>query len=211
MPSASAPESAVPSPSLEPTPGPLASFDPFGTLSDWPTYTSEVYGTRIGYPAGWTVVPASRAWEFDTDADSTSLLSSSGADQFSATDGGIVVTVWTASVDGGMTVEEWVSEYCELVTRPCTELEARLDPALRETADQHQVGVIIEFADDVQAFMPSWIANVDPNTIWTTPAPAEGGDLIVIASGHPADTLNSRDLVDAFSLKLLCSPECDAP
>jgi hypothetical protein len=194
-------------PTPEPTPAPLPFF-PFNAAAyvSWETYTSEMYGTQIGHPGGWTVDPAARAWEFETDAadDLTDA-----ADQFVAPDGTIRLSVWTVSVEGGTTLQEWVKAYCELNTTPCADLDERVEPALREVYDQHRAGVIIEFLDDVQAFMPSWAYDADLDAIWTEPAPAGGGEIIVVASWRPAGDFNSRDLVDGFSLQL--SPDPDAP
>ena len=56
-----------------PTPTPLASPTVSPTASQpeseaWKTYTSSQYGFTIGHPTDWTVDPAERAWDLETDA-----------------------------------------------------------------------------------------------------------------------------------------------
>jgi hypothetical protein len=204
--------SEAPSDSIAPTPSPTPAPTPFDPMNpeayrDWSTYTSEIYGAVIGHPADWTVIPAARAWEVETDAANHV---SEAAEAFLSPSEDIRVSVWTVPVQEGTTLREWVEAYCELNTTPCEGLDERLEPALREVWDQHLAGALIEFEDDVQAFMPSWAYDTDMATIWTDPAPADGGEITVVAGWRPAyASSHSRELVEGFSLQLC--PDCEAP
>lgn len=190
------------------TPSASASFDPWdpAAYTEWSTHTSEIYGLQIGHPGGWTVTPAVREWQMESDAAD---FLTEAADAFVAPDEEIRVSVWAVTVEAGTTLREWVADYCAVATQPCENLDERLDPALREVRDQHRAGVVIEFVNDVQAFMPSWAYDLDQEAIWTLPAPGDGGEIIIVAGWRPGALHGSRDLVDAFSLQL-CT-DCGAP
>jgi hypothetical protein len=201
-PTVSAEPSADPTPTPTPRPTPV---DNYGEYSSWTYSASEVYGIDIGHPVEWTVVPAARQWQFETDAAD---VLSEGADGFLSPDGHIRVTVWTVPVQGGTTLREWVEAYCSVNTTPCDALDGRLEPVFREVADRHLAGVVIEFQADVQAFMPAWAYDTDLDAIWTDPAPAEGSEITVIAGWRPADEFDSREVVDGFSLLLCPDSDC---
>jgi hypothetical protein len=203
-PSAAATPAADETATPTPAPTPFDAFD-LDAYGDWSNYASKIYGTHIGHPAGWTVSAATREWDFETDAANDL---SEGADDFRSPAGDIRVSVWTVPVEAGTTLREWVGAYCELNTTPCDDLDGRLEEVLREIRDQHLAGALIEFEADVQAFMPSWAYDTDLDAIWTDPAPAEGGEIIVIASWRSAAESNSRELVDGFSLQLCPDPDC---
>lgn len=194
-------------PTASPSATPFDADDP-NSYVDWTTYTSEIHDLRIGYPSDWEVEPAGREWDFDTDAPSTNALNS-GADLFAAPHGQLVITVWKVAVEEGTTLQDWVATYCDVNTTPCDGLDGRLEEAHREVRDQHLAGALIEFQNDVQAFMPSWAYDTDLDTIWTSAAPAGGGEIIAVAAWQPGNLYDSRALVDGFSLQL-CDA-CDAP
>jgi hypothetical protein len=201
-PSASADESATPNPA----PSPFDPFDP-AAYDTWEAFSSEIYDVRIGYPAGWSVIPATRAWDFDTDVQS---VAGAGVESFLSPAEDIRVSVWKVQVEEGTTLRDWVAAYCELNTTPCEDLDGRLEEARRGVLDQHLAGALIEFTDDVQAFMPTWAYDTDMDTIWTQPAPAGGGEIIIVASWRPPAQFNSRELVEGFSFQL-CVEDCEAP
>ena len=184
---ADATPSAVPTESAGPTATPIDS-------STWVAYRSDVYDTLVKHPAGWTIIPAERAWESFDDGASDFMLDV--ADGFSDPGGDILISVFVGRVEAGTTLEEWVEAHCAVNTAPCDDMTSRLQPIVQESSDQ---GVLIGFTDDTQAFIPDWAASSSPEAVWTDPAPANGGAIYVVIAWQPADKYNAQALVEEFS------------
>jgi hypothetical protein len=145
-----------PSPTLAPSPTPslAAAPSPIDTTG-WTTYASSQYGFKIGHPADWTEVPASRAWSFK--ADSNDWLSP-GMDAFFTPIGeGVRVSAWAVPLDPAFNqsstdVEAWIGEYCQKTgNAPCPGIHDRAVPLCLERRDCHP-GLLVPFESDVQAF-----------------------------------------------------------
>ncbi len=133
--------------------------------SEWPTYTSDRYGFRIGHPADWTERPALSTWTLAQANDFLTLAS----EGFKAPADTVLATAWSVPVEPGTTVESWLGTYCPLNTKPCTGLEDLTTPV---TVDGHP-GSLVRFADDTQAFVlvddrmyvaAVWEPDSDPRT-----------------------------------------------
>lgn len=191
-PNSSPPASVEQSPTLTPTPA----ATPIDT-SEWEQYTSSIYGSVISHPADWSVRPARRAWDFDADAASFVNI---GQDGFVAADNSIYIASWTVPVEAGTTLQTWVQTYCEVNTEPCDNLDDRIEPAFHE--HERHPGIFIGFLDDTQTFFTSWQRGETLDELWTEPAPAEGGEIYIVAAWRPPDQYNARALVEAFALTL---------
>ena len=186
-----------PSPTPSTTPAPSASPSaavgrPIDT-STWTTYTSGQYGFSIGHPADWTVIPATRAWTFEADADD---WLSPGMDAFFIeAGGGVRVSAWSVATNLGTPdadrteVEAWVEQYCrDTKNTPCTGIHDRGVPLCLERRDCHP-GLLVPFRDDVQAFFTN--GNF-------------GEDMVVVAVWRPQDDSSvatyggSRRLLEAY-------------
>jgi hypothetical protein len=148
QPSTVAPSSAPPSPSQAPSPSQSAS--PMDTAT-WTTYTSERYGITIAHPADFTERPAVRDWTFEADAAN---WLSTAQESFVRQDGQLRVSAWSVAVEPGTTVEAWIQAYCSKNTEPCTGIADRAIAVYAEPRDRHP-GLLVSFADDVQAFFLS--------------------------------------------------------
>jgi hypothetical protein len=133
--------STVPPPSLDPT--------------SWATVTSSQYGFKVGYPDAWTVVPATRAWSFATDAEN---WLSPAEDAFFAPDNSVRVAAWAVPLtDPQMNqswpdLERWVVDYCQRTKdTDCATIHDRVVPLCVEARDCHPA-LLVPFQDDVQAF-----------------------------------------------------------
>jgi hypothetical protein len=154
-PSPTAPLEQSASPSRSPSPSP-ALADP----STWPTYTSDQYGFTIGYPADWTVEPATRAWTYE--ADGRDFLTAA-ADAFIAPGQTVRVSAWAVPLAADTTIEwadlewseieAWVEAYCPQTDLRCAGISERAVPMCIERRDCHQGALLIPFADEVQAFV----------------------------------------------------------
>ncbi|HEY4188879.1 MAG TPA: hypothetical protein VGM28_00530, partial [Candidatus Limnocylindrales bacterium] len=144
-------------PTATPTPIPSPSIDPLNT-SLWSTYQSDQYGFSVGYPADWTVTPASRAWKLDADGPILDPLSK-GMDHFLMPRGqGIGVSLWSVPLDPAVTVdtvddlESWAADYCAATKNsPCNGIAAHATLLCNERRDCHPA-FLVEFQNDVQAF-----------------------------------------------------------
>jgi hypothetical protein len=133
----------------------------------WLLDESDQYGYIVGYPPGWTVRPAERAWTFEADATDRS---SSATEDLIAPDGDVRVSVWsvpleTVPEDWGWVPPEdfvpWVESYCEATgNAPCTGILERAVPLCLEQADCHP-GLLVPFDDAVQAFFSAGIYEPD--------------------------------------------------
>jgi hypothetical protein len=188
-----------PTPTPNPTSTPLVTVTetpsptPIDTAT-WTTYTSSQYGFSIGHPAGWTEVPATRDWTFETDA--TDWLSPGADAFFTPVGGGVRVSAWSLALDPGMTtdpswidVEAWVKDYCQKTGNGAC--AAILDGAVRlcvEVRDCHP-GLLVPFESEVQAFFTggNFTGQMVIVTVWwgeSEPAVAQYG--------------GSRRLLEAF-------------
>ncbi|MDQ3127067.1 MAG: hypothetical protein M3Q66_01235 [Chloroflexota bacterium] len=99
VPSSSAPASPSPAPSQIST-------------ATWASFSSTLYGYRIGYPPGWTATPAERAWVFEIDRN---VVQAPGSDQFVdksvAIDAQVGVTAFALEVPAGTSEDEWITAY----------------------------------------------------------------------------------------------------
>lgn len=123
--------------------------------SAWMTYHSDRYGFDTGYPTDWTVEPADHDWTID--ADSKDFLSR-GQEAFIAPGRTIRVSAWsvpigpTPDMQDPALIEAWIKDYCQKSSNsPCTGIHERAVPLCVETRDCHP-GLLVPFADDVQAF-----------------------------------------------------------
>jgi hypothetical protein len=149
-----------PSPTLASTPGPssaLSGPSPAPTLdpTSWTTFTSSQYGLTIGHPADWRVLPATRAWSFQTDAEN---WLSPAEDAFFAPGDAVRVAAWAVPLtDPQMNqswpdLERWVVDYCQRTKNTdCATIHDRVVPLCIEKRDCHPA-LLVPFADDVQAF-----------------------------------------------------------
>lgn len=145
---------ALPSPSPAASPGasaPVASLGP----SSWATYTSTQYGIKIGYPPGWSITPARRAWSFAADAKT---WLSPGEDAFLSPGETVRAAVWSVPLAKGQLieswadVERWVVDYClRTGNTGCDTIHQRVVPLCIEPRDCHPA-LLVPFAEDVQAF-----------------------------------------------------------
>lgn len=114
------PERAKASPTVTaPTVAPSTTAQPLDTRT-WETYTSAVYGFKVGHPADWEEIPATRRWKSDADAEGPA---SAAHDTFRSPSDDVRVSVWSVPLDPGTNVgsstddlEAWVEEYCERST-----------------------------------------------------------------------------------------------
>jgi hypothetical protein len=150
--------SPTPSPTLAPSPtqSAAATLPPIDTAG-WTTYTSSQYGFRIGHPADWTEVPASRAWSFEAD---TNDWLSPGMDAFFTPAGeGVRVSAWAVPLDAAFPdnptwtdVEAWIAEYCQKTDKtPCPGIHDRAVQLCLERRDCHP-GLLVPFESEVKAF-----------------------------------------------------------
>ena len=158
------------SPSISPTSS--ASLDP----SSWVTYRSSLYGFDIGHPDDWTVSPAERAWEIETDAKD---WQSPATEDFISPAGDVRVSAWLIPVDPGTNfepgttaegwavVETWIKEiYCAKTAPPCTVTRDLVVPLCVEVRDCHP-GLLILGPDEVQAFFTGGgVGGMVAVTVW---------------------------------------------
>ncbi len=155
---------AKPSPSHTPS----AAIDPIDTTT-WTTYTSSHYDFKVGHPPDWTETPASRDWEWGTDAADAL---SPAHDAFRSADGTVRVSVWSVALDPGTRIDEsianieaWVDDYCEKSDNtPCTGIDDRAVELCLERRDCHP-GLLVPFKEDVQAFFSAGIYDADAMTV----------------------------------------------
>jgi hypothetical protein len=190
-------DAPTPSPSVAPSEpaGPTSDPTPEATPIDssaWVEYTSAVYGSIIMHPADWEIFPATEAWD-------PGLPGEAHTDDFYSDQAGVLISVFTAPVEAGTTLQEWAEALC--TTPPCEDLQGRLEPVVRDPVDRYP-GVLIGFDDATQAYFPSWASpGASLDAVWTDPAPADA-EIYVVAAARPPDEFNAREYVQAFSLNL---------
>jgi len=158
--------STNPSPTVEgtPTPAPSPTQNALLDTATWTIYTSSQYGFKIGHPADWTVAPADRAWNLETDAaDWLSTATDSFYTQGLADELGVRVSVWSvpfAYVNDEATedVEAWAEAYCEAAGgTTCGSIHDRAVRLCIELRDCHP-GVLLASNDsEPQAFFSGGI------------------------------------------------------
>lgn len=194
----------TPSPTFQPTQAPSPTATPGDSPIDttsWTTYTSSEYGFTVGHPADWSVRPAERAWDLDTDAGD---WLSPAIDDLTAPSGDVRVSVWSVAVDRDTTpetaaaVEAWVEAYCQVSGfGPCTGIQDRAVPLCIEKRDCHP-GLLVPFTEDVKAFLTGGIY---------------GDTMVVVAVWRPeshrsvAPFGGSRRLLEAFLSTMQVWPE----
>ena len=197
--------SPTPRQTLMPTQVPSPTGDPLLDITLWTTYASAQYEFSIGHPADWTVDPADRAWEMDTDAPD---WRSPAADDFIGPTGQVRVSAWSVPADLGpefaglAEVEAWIQDYCEKTDSvPCTGIHDRAVPLCLERRDCHP-GLLVPFDEDVKAF-------------FTNGAPGE--DMTVVVVWRPETDLSvrmyggARKLLEAFLSTMCVWPEDGRP
>jgi len=193
-----------------PSPAATAAASPVNLPDGWVAYTSSQYGFTIGHPADWSVRPAERAWELDTDAAD---WLSPAADDFTAPAGDVRVSAWSVPLDPDQemgvesqtaswaNVAAWAEEYCRAAGTPCEGIIDRAVPLCLERRDCHP-GILVPFQDEVRAF-------------FTNGGP--GADMVVIAvwrpESHPsvAPFGGARQLLEAFLSTMCVWPEDARP
>jgi hypothetical protein len=187
-----------PTPTIAPSAAPVPSptINPLIDTTAWTSYTSAQYGFKVGHPDDWTVTPADRAWDLDTDAAD---WLSSAADSFStagAADGlGVRVSFWAVPFEYQATetwdeVETWFQTYCRKAGGTlCTELVDRAIQLCIEIRDCHP-GILVgpPLQSDVQAFFSGGFYNgqMVVGSVWRTyndpsVAPYGGGQKLLEA------------------------------
>lgn len=84
------------SPTVAPSTGaPSRATEPTDTRA-WTTYTSAEYGFKVGHPADWKEIPATRDWRSDADAEDPL---SSAHDAFQSPSDDVRVSVWNVPLD----------------------------------------------------------------------------------------------------------------
>jgi hypothetical protein len=153
----------TPIPTLAPSPSVVATID----TAEWVPFTSKQYGLSVGHPADWTVDPADRAWDLDTDGRD---FMSPATDDFytpgSADGMGVRVSVWSVpSTLGGVesvaAVEAWYEDvFCPATgTTSCTGVHDRAVPLCVEVRDCHPGILLASPTTDTQAFFTGGFYN----------------------------------------------------
>ncbi len=181
------------SPSLQSaTAAPTPTSDLLDTTT-WTTYASKRYGFSIAHPADWTEDPAEHDWTLATDA----AWPNAATEHFELPieNQGVGVSVWSAPVDPGTSVDSWFRAYCQKNNVDCTGV---LDRAAAATMDGHAASLVT--FDDV----PHALFVVD-------------GRIYAIACWRPDDDpavskySGSRRLVEAFLSTMRLLPRDPAP
>jgi hypothetical protein len=174
-PAAVAPSAAVVS--LPPQPGPslqaaTAAPTPTPNLLDtstWTTYVSKRYGFGIAHPADWNEDPSTHVWTLANDgADPLN----GGPEHFSGgSEGqGVGVSVWSAAVAPGTSVESWLGAYCQKNSVDCTGI---MDTAVDLTMDGHPGSLVqwtgipfgLFLVDGRMYVIACWLADDDPTVL----------------------------------------------
>lgn len=142
---------------------PVVNVDPTPTATpsvpgEWSVVTSSQYGFDIGHPPSWSHVPATRAWEVDSD---TSTFMSAGEERFMAPGGNLAVSAWSfdAGVTFGSTDElvAWIRDYCAAVgNEPCGGVWGRAIPLCIGGAECRP-GLLVPYDLDAYAFLPALV------------------------------------------------------
>lgn len=157
------PASAPPPSSTVSTPTATGPID----TTEWTSYTSGQYNVTVGHPPDWIEIPANRGWRA---ADAGDPLSPAH-DTFQSPSDAVRVSVWSAPLDPGTTIESngdieaWVEEYCEESgNTPCTGIDDRAVELCLEKWDCHP-GLLVPFRDDVQAFFSAGFYDPEAMTV----------------------------------------------
>jgi hypothetical protein len=121
---------------------------------NWTTYTSDQYGFKVGHPADWREIPASRNWGAVDAGDPVSPAH----DTFQSPSEDVRVSVWQVPLAPGTGIESigdieaWAEKYCEGSSdTPCSGIDDRAIELCLEKWDCHP-GLLVPFKNDVQAF-----------------------------------------------------------
>lgn len=150
-----------PAPTGATTTAPSPTTDPNDT-SAWTVYTSDRYGFTLGHPAGWSEVPATRAWSYEDDGAN---FLTPAADAFRSAEGDVRVSAWVVPFEQGAepeqtwaAVEAWIEAYCPKTDiTSCGVIQERAEPLCVEVRDCHP-GLLVPFDDSVQAFFFGGVA-----------------------------------------------------
>ncbi len=175
---------AVPTASPAPTTSqaPSATVNPLLDTTAWSAYTSSEYGFVIGHPADWSIDPAARAWNLETDAGD---WQSPAMDDFVNPAGEVRLSIWNVALAPGTIVtsetsevETWYEQvYCPKTdSLSCTGFHDRVVPLCLEVRDCHPGMLLTSNSTDTQAFFSStnedgmtvvtiWRAENDPSTL----------------------------------------------
>jgi hypothetical protein len=174
----SAPGSATTPPSQSTVPS--ATVNPLLDTSTWRPYTSEQYGFTIGHPSDWSVQPADRAWNLETDAKDWESTAADSFETSGAADGlGVRLSSWSVPFQyaNDETYEEvwaWVQSYCEAAGSTCDSIRDLAVPLCIEVRDCHPGLLVYGDGHDTQAFFSGgrysgqmvvvsiWRSDVDP-------------------------------------------------
>lgn len=157
------------SPTVAPSTGaPSRTTEPTDTRA-WTTYTSAEYGFKVGHPADWKEIPATRDWRSDADAEDPL---SAAHDAFQSPSDDVRVSVWNVPLDPRTSVGSstddlgaWVEEYCARSDNaPCTGINDRAVQLCLEKWDCHP-GLLVPFKNDVQAYFSGGIYDGDAMTV----------------------------------------------
>jgi hypothetical protein len=211
-PSPPAPASPQATSSSTASPAPTLGFTELGApiRAGWTPYTSSQAGFTFGYPSDWTVEPAERAYDLDTDASDPL---SRAMDDFIAPTGDVRVSVFSVPLDEetygtdndwGIDLEAWIQDYCEKTgssSSTCAGILIGAVPLCREVRDCHPgllVGVSPPWGRDVQAFFsgPDINERITVVTIWRA-----GNDPSLLPYG------GARRLIEDFLVTMCVSPE----
>lgn len=172
----------APSPSASPSP----LLPPIDT-SDWVTYGSSVYGFSIAHPPDWDVSPAVGPWDPDVDSRDFDRASDrwESFESNKAPDPDLIVSVWSAVVDPGTTLEEWILASCdEGGSTPCGLAMDRARPVLTDSGGRRE-GLLVPFQADTQVFF------------------RDGDRIYVVAAWRNEAQVEAGRIVEAFA-KTLC-------
>ena len=166
-----------PTPAASTTAAPSPTLNALLDTATWTIYTSSQYGFKIGHPSDWTVAPADRAWNLETDAaDWLSTAADSFYTQGLADDLGVRVSVWSVPFDyvGDQTteqVEAWIQTYCEAAGgTTCGSIHDRTIRLCIELRDCHPGLLLASNDSEPQAFFSGGIyaGEMVVASIWRT-------------------------------------------
>lgn len=149
-----------PAPTLTPAPTPVAPG-----ITTWTTYTSEVHGFTVGYPADWSVnAPATRKWQ---PGDNIHLDEWPYADTFiSPGQDAVGLFVWEMPAGEGADVESvqglkvWAESFCNDVgASSCEEFTQRAVPMCLNEGGAPiacRAAILVPTATEQYAFFVNW-------------------------------------------------------
>lgn len=212
-------ETQAASPTAAPNSSPTFNEDGSLNTTGWTAFVSDRYrswpsdleGYSISHPADWTVRPAERDWDFETDAAD---WLSPATDDFISPDGHVRVSAWAIPLDfdepmgvesqseSWANVAAWVEDYCQAAREsPCTGIAERAVPLCLEVRDCHP-GLLVPFEEDVLAFFTG--GGVDDNMIVVAVWRGESDPAVAPYGG-------SQRLLEAFLSTMCVWPEDARP